>query len=265
MRRHFKPDRGKPAGAGIHSLGRYFLDAPYAAGTLENDGAEALVVNLRAFDCFTFVESVVALAHVFRSGPVSFDRYREVLTWIRYRRGCPDGYASRLHYFSDWLFDNQRKGVVINATPGLGGRRLSKKIHYMTGHPKQYPALNDRTVYRQMRAVEKRMQRRASHYIPKAAFRDVEARLADGDLIAFTTRIEGLDVTHAGFAVHAGRTLHLLHASSLAGRVLVSAETLGDYLRGNRTSTGIMVARMFRSAPSGFPPPKSPPKKKLEN
>lgn len=236
------------AGERILALGRYFLGAPYASGTLEKDKPEALVVNLRQFDCFTFVENCVVLAHLFSSGPVSFARYREALTFIRYRRGRLDGYASRLHYFSDWLFDNQRKGIVKNISFILGGQPLSKKIHFMTGHPDQYPALQDRAVYRQMRDVERRTQHRVRHYIPKAALKKMEGRIADGDLIAITTRIEGLDVTHAGIAVHVGQGLHLLHASSLAGCVLVSTETIDRYLTENKTCSGVMVARMTESA-----------------
>jgi len=245
---NFDRDKAGAAGEWILALGMHFLGAPYAARTLEKNGPEALVINLRQFDCFTFVEHIVVLEHLFSSGPVSFDRYREILTFIRYRRGCLDGYASRLHYFSDWLFDNQRKGIVKNISAILGGRQLSKKIHFMTGHPDQYPALKDSAVYRQMRAVERRMQQRVRHYIPKAALKKMEGRIADGDLIAITTRIGGLDVTHAGIAVHVGQRLHLLHASSHAGRVLVSTEALDRYLAGNKTCSGIMVARMVESA-----------------
>ncbi|MFH1078664.1 MAG: N-acetylmuramoyl-L-alanine amidase-like domain-containing protein [Pseudomonadota bacterium] len=245
---HFDRDKSGTAGERILALGRYFLNAPYAAGTLEKAGTESLVVNLRQFDCFTFVEHCIALMHLFSSRRVSFARYREILTFVRYRRGRLDGYASRLHYFSDWLFDNQRKGIVKNISFILGGQPLLKKIHFMTGHPDQYPALKDHAVYRQMRTVEKRMQRRVRHYIPKAALKKMGGRIADGDLIAVTARIEGLDVIHAGIAVHVGQRLHLLHASSHAGCVLVSTETLDRYLAGNKACSGIMVARINEHA-----------------
>jgi hypothetical protein len=247
LSQNFERYRAGAAGERILALGRHFLGAPYTAGTLEKDGPEALVINLRQFDCFTFVEHCIALTRLFSSRHVSFARYRETLTFIRYRRGSLDGYASRLHYFSDWLFDNQRKGILKNISPILCGQPFSKKIYFMTGNPDQYPALEDRAVYRQMRTVERRMQRRVRHYIPKTELKKMEGRIADGDLIAVTTRIEGLDVTHAGIAVHVGQRLHLLHASSLAGRVIVSMETLDRYLAGNKACSGIMVARMVES------------------
>lgn len=225
-------------------LGRYFLGTPYAAGTLEKEGPERLVINLRQFDCFTFVETIIALTCLLPSGHLSFDRYRETLASIRYRRGRPDGYASRLHYFSDWLFDNQRKGIVKNITRALGGQPFAKKIEFMTGHPDQYPALADRDTYRQMQAVERRIQRRAAYHIPKASVSAIGHQIADGDLMAVTSKTAGLDVVHVGIAVHVRRKLHLLHASSHAGRVMISAETLDRYLEESKDRTGIMAARV---------------------
>ncbi len=43
-------------------IGKFFLGTPYVVGTLETKRGEHLVVNLREFDCVTFVENVVALA-----------------------------------------------------------------------------------------------------------------------------------------------------------------------------------------------------------
>ncbi len=51
-------------------LGLLFLGAPYEASTLEGrkGSREPLVISLQAFDCFTFVESVTALALTVRAG-----------------------------------------------------------------------------------------------------------------------------------------------------------------------------------------------------
>jgi hypothetical protein len=38
--------------------------------------------------------------------------------------------------------------------------------------------------------------------------------------------------------------VYLLHASSDAGRVLISEKPLAEYLAGNKSQTGIMVARL---------------------
>jgi hypothetical protein len=242
--RKFTREKANSTGKWMIRLGRHFLGTPYAAGTMEKEGPEALVINLRQFDCVTFVENIIALTQLFLSDHVSFDRYREIMAYIRYRQGHLNGYASRLHYFTDWLFDNERKGFVKNISRIPGGQPYSKKINFMTEHPDHYPALKDRNIYRQIRAIERRIQQRLCYYIPKASLKRVENRIADGDLIAVTTLAEGLDVTHVGIAVHERQGIHFLHASSLAGSVIISAETLEHYLAGSKDRSGIMVARV---------------------
>ena len=68
-------DRAISAGEWVLNLGLYFLGTPYAAGTLDNEGPETLVINLRKFDCFTFVENIIALAQLLQSDRLSFDHY----------------------------------------------------------------------------------------------------------------------------------------------------------------------------------------------
>ncbi len=52
-------------------LGNFFEDSPYAEHSLEHE-PEALVVNLREFDCTTFVESCLAISRTIRSGETQF-------------------------------------------------------------------------------------------------------------------------------------------------------------------------------------------------
>jgi hypothetical protein len=236
--------RTDTAGSRMLTVGLYFLGAPYAARTLDPEGPERLVVNLRQFDCFTFVENCVVLSYLSAKETISWGRYREILEGVRYRGGRAGDYASRLHYYCDWLFENRRRGILKDIVPLPGAQALSKKINYMTIHADRYPALQDRNIHRQMKSVERRIQRRANLYVPKSQSGIVEGYIADGDLIAFTSRTDGLDVSHVGIAVHSGRGLHLLHASSLAGSVVLSAGTIDHILAGDETCSGLMVARV---------------------
>src|SRR4030042_4036082 len=127
----------------VIEIGKFFLGETYRAGTLERKGAEHLVVNLRKHDCFTFVENVVALAWFVTSRKESFDAFRRLLLKIRSRQGKVQGYPSRLHYFSDWIHDNQKKGLVRDVTADVGGRPLIKAITFMTTHPDIYPPLRN--------------------------------------------------------------------------------------------------------------------------
>lgn len=224
-------------------VGTHFLGAPYATDTLETEGEESLVINLREFDCVTFVENSLVIAGIIKSGETSFAHYACRLKMVRYRNGVLKGYPSRLHYFTDWLYDNGKKGVVKEVTGEIGGKEVHKEIDFMTGHPEKYPGLRAAESYRKMRAVEKRLSLRPYFLLPKTEVRDSEEMIQNGDIIAITARREGLDVLHVGLAHRIGKRMHLLHASETEGKVVVSRTTLHEYLRRSTARSGIMVAR----------------------
>jgi hypothetical protein len=228
----------------ILEIGKFFLGAPYVTGTLETEKAEHLVVNLREYDCITFLETVIALVWLIKSGKKSFKAFRNSLRQIRYRQGRLQGYSSRLHYFSDWIYDNQKKGIIRDVTVEIRGRPLRKVVNFMTTHLDLYPPLKNVTNLRRMKSVEKAISRRSLFFIPKKILRRLEHLIRDGDLIAITTDIKGLDVQHVGFAARVRNRIHLLHASSFEGQVVLSKKTLYRYLMQSRTRTGVMVARV---------------------
>jgi hypothetical protein len=71
-----------------------------------------------------------------------------------------------------------------------------------------------------------------------------EDGIRDGDIIAITTNRVGLDVQHAGLATRVKNRIHLLHASSKEGKVVVSQKTLYRYLMQSQIRSGIIVARV---------------------
>lgn len=239
-----KKDHQAHPGELLVEVGRFFIGAPYRAKTLETEGPERLVVNLRTFDCLTFVETVLALTYLIQSRKRSFRAFRDLLRRIRYRSGRINGYASRLHYFLDWLRDNERKGFLKDVTSEIGGQPFKKTLSFMTTYPDLYPALKNGETLRKMKAVERGLSRTRAFFLPKACVKDKEDRISNGDLIALTTRIEGLDVQHVGFAVRQKKRIHLLHASSREKKVVLTRETLQRYLTRRRTVTGIMIARL---------------------
>ena len=225
-------------------IGKFFLGKPYMDGTLETKRAESLIINLSEFDCVTFVENVVALAGCLKSRKKSFETFRRLLRKIRYRQGRLQGYSSRLHYFSDWIHDNQKKDIVRDVTAEIGGRPLRKAVTFMTTHPDLYPPLRDAVNLREMKSIERTISRRSQFFISKKALRRLEDKICDGDLIAVTTNTEGLDVQHVGLAARVKNRIHLLHSSSIEGEVVLSPKTLYRYLMQSRSRSGIMVARV---------------------
>jgi len=228
-------------------VGRYFLGFPYAGNTLERQGKEDLVINLREFDCFTLVENCVALAGVVQKEKARFRDYASQLKKIRYRHGISAGYSSRLHYFSDWLYDNEQKGILKNVTRSSGGGSFRMNFNFMTRHREEYSALRSEKSYREIMAIEKRLSGRLLHRIPKAASGKFKGMVENGDLIAVTTDIEGLDVIHVGLAIHQRDETHILHASEVEQKVVISDVSLHQYLLRRKTMTGIMIGRTMQA------------------
>jgi hypothetical protein len=227
----------------IIEIGQGFLHAPYKVGTLEAGGKEKLVVSFTQFDCFTFLETVLALSHCFVVGIISPREFRRKLKFIRYRGGVIAGYSSRLHYFTDWLRDNEQKKIVGDISRRLGGEPTRKKINYMTVHRASYPALKNENKFQKMLIVEKNLSRKTFCMIGKDKVTQQKEKIKTGDIVAFVTEQKGLDVAHVGFALWKGTNLHLLHASSKEGGVVISKKTLVTYLKQNKKITSIIVAR----------------------
>jgi hypothetical protein len=223
-----------------------FVGTPYVGKTLEINQDEQLVVNLHGLDCSTFIESVLAIMLVSEISAPSFIKYKEMLKKIRYRNGIIEGYESRLHYFTDWIYDNEQKGVVTDITKELGGVPFDREINFMSTHPAAYIQLaTDSARIKRIVTIEKEISSRDYYFIPKENVATIETRLEEGMIVAITTGIAGLDIAHVGFLVKVNGRIHLLHASSDAGKVVVSDKPLADYLAGNKRQTGIMVLRVM--------------------
>ncbi|HDR52820.1 MAG TPA: DUF1460 domain-containing protein [Mariniphaga anaerophila] len=240
----FAEETSSPTSLLMVKLGTYFMKTPYIAHTLETADEEQLVVNLRGLDCTTLVENCLALAKTIQSGDHTFNQFTKELKNVRYRSGKIDGYPSRLHYTTDWIFDNQQKKLVRNLSKEIGATPYPKEINFMSTHPDSYRQLKDSSHLVEIIAQkEKDINSRQHFYIPEEKLAEVEDQLMDGDIVGITTSIEGLDISHMGILVRKAGRIHLLHASSSAEKVVLSDETLEEYLLNSKSATGIMVAR----------------------
>ncbi len=237
------PDGNLSYGDTIVEIGRLFINVPYKAGTLERPSKEKLIVNVSGFDCTTFVETVLALARCAAAGKLSRSEFRRNLKLIRYRQGKIDGYSSRLHYFTDWLRDNEKKKTLKDVSRQFHAVAQRKKINYMTLNRASYPALKNEFEFQKMRLIEKNFSRKVFYIIDKNKVNQQKKGIKNGDVIAFATKDEGLDVAHVGFAIWQGKNLHLLHASSKEGAVVISSKTFITYMKSNKKFTGITIAR----------------------
>lgn len=226
------------------AVGKTFLGTPYVAKTLEIGATESLVINFQGLDCTTFIENVFAFSLMLNKEQNSFDDFTTILETIRYKNGILNGYSSRLHYFSEWIANNQFKGLIKDITAEIGGTPIIKEINFMSTYRELYPFLkeNDDNL-EQIKASENYLNSQEICILSQDRIKANEHLIQSGDIIALTTSIKGLDITHTGIATREkdGR-IHLLHASSSNG-VEVSKLPLVDYLKDIKGNTGIMVAR----------------------
>lgn len=226
------------------TVGRRFTGTPYVGKTLEKGDREQLVVDMEGMDCTTFLENVVVFSRLVKLDELNFRAFQRELQKLRYRDGLLDGYTSRLHYFTDWIHNNERKGIVRDVTRSLGGIPYQKPIDFMSAHRSAYQQLAEDQYFEAMEKLEDEINQRKRYFIPKDRVSALASAIQDGDLIAITTDIQGLDIIHVGVAIHQEGRLHLMHASTDHQKVVISSKPLAEYLRSNRRQTGIMVARM---------------------
>lgn len=227
-------------------IARKFIGTPYAANTLEIK-PELVTVNLDAFDCTTFVETVLAMAYTVGEGRTSWRDFVYNLERLRYRGGEVNGYASRLHYICDWCVDNIHRGNIEDATrlfPQIN--YIVRTIDFMSANRDKYPALADSAEFERIKNIEIGYRSHRFPYIKTSNINGKETRAAfrDGDAVAIVSSLKNLDVSHMGFIVIQDGMPYLLHASSKNGKVEISSLTLAEYLKKNRSALGVRVLRL---------------------
>ncbi len=232
------------AGDLVLAVGKSFLGTPYLEKTLEIPGKEQVVINLMGLDCTTFVESVLALVYSLKKTSPQMADMEKALENFRYLQGKNTGYGSRLHYFSDWIYENEKAGRIIHLSKSLGGILSPNIPSFMSANPSAYPQLADPTHLASIHEREVLLASRELYFIPKEKIHLIEGQLQNGDILAITTPLKNLDVVHVGFAVKQGDRIYLMHASSVSREVEISTLPLQEYLLKNRSQTGIMVSRL---------------------
>jgi hypothetical protein len=236
----------RPIGERMAFISDQFLGTPYVGWTLEQSiTRESCFVTLEGLDCVTFFETTLGIARAVRVGPVTPASVLDEVTRTRYRGGHCDGtYLSRLHYTSDWMYDNDLKGTVRVITKSLpGAERFNKSIDFMSTNAKVYrqlAALPD--LLKPLKEIEAAISRRQTYFVSMANVTKAEVKLRTGDIIGITTSAPGMDCSHTGIIRMEKGVPHFMHASSTQKRVVLDSR-LSEYLARHPKATGIMVAR----------------------
>ena len=232
-------------------FGKKLLDIPYVGNTLEIGDKEQLVINIHELDCITFLENVITLSLCDKQEKRTFEDFCKNLIKIRYRDGKIGDYTSRLHYFSWWAEDKVKMGIIKDVLSE--NDTLSKEnifdINFMSNHPDYYKHLkNNPDFVSIIKQYEEEINEKKYRYIPKENLSTEKNPLLkiihDGDIVAMVTNIRGLDICHVGIIFWENENMHLLHASSLKKRVLISEESLYEYEMNQPKHLGIRVFRL---------------------
>jgi hypothetical protein len=200
-------------------ISEYFIGRPYIQNPLGGgpDEPEVFRASLAAFDCVTYIETVLALA---RSRTV--DQFLDTLRLIRYEGG-EIAWVRRNHYMVDWIRCNRRAGFIENLTRGKHAVKKKRSLSIVPGLP----------------------ETRASFLCyPKRKIGSVRERIKTGDLILFASARKRLDVFHAGLLVVGDSELLLRHATRSAGAVV--EQPLASFLGSNRMSGFILLRPVER-------------------
>lgn len=236
-----------------------YLDkgSKYVAGTLEPavipadpvKNVEDLVIKLDSVDCTTFVEYLSA-AMLGRVGdPAPNDSiFKRFVQALRYRDGKRGNYATRKHYFTEWISDNVKQGMMTDISGTFDGAVSKKKvINFMSTHVDKYPQLAaSPELLNEVKKVEAELSAGDITYVPsKNIIKNID-KFQQGDIVAFVTSIAGLDVMHVGFIWRPDDNdiPRLLHASSDRGHVVITNTTIADYAFDLKNCIGVKVMRL---------------------
>lgn len=245
-----------PIGERTAAVGKALVGTPYKSYTLEiDDHIEAPSVNFHGMDCWTFFEISLGFARML-DDPKSQHTPQRLLHYIeldRYRSGqCDGNYLSRLHYLEDWLWDNERRGLIMDITKKLGGIPAPVRAREMTIGWKGYRYLkHNPDLIPELANHEQRIEKLPSYYIPKNKVRKIEHLLQDGDIVGIWSKAHNgkISTTHVGLAYRdSDGILRYMHATTQKdyGRKVAIDSRLSSYINRFSHQAGILVARPLK-------------------
>lgn len=237
------------------------LGTPYVAGTLEkSNDVEELVINLHQTDCIIFVETCMNLALTVKKYGKSavFENFAMMERLSRYRNGHIDGYASRLHYTSEWIMQGEARGIFNDISAQLGGEEEERKIFFMSRNADKYRQLapsRDPSAGTSARSIarksvntiveaEKKISAVPFYFIKPEKIKDIENKIKSGDIICYVSGTPGLDIAHVALAFVKNGKTGFVHASMADMKVEIDKKSISEYVLSRKSLQGIKVIRL---------------------
>lgn len=254
----------------IEMISEEFLGKPYRLGALgeglNGDYDQAPLYRIDAFDCETFVDTVIALALSY-----TMDDFKQCIQNIRYKNGLAS-FIQRNHFTDlDWNQNNQAKGLLKDITHNIvdsNQKPIAKIAKAHIDKPSWYQHFSEKNLWLPHASPAERRSRLKSlkHQGQKLKAQDTEIsylpltrlfnKAGKADLQLFkqipnASIIEivrpnwdlrqqigsALNVSHLGFAIWKNNILYFREASSIQHKVI--DVVLIDYLLKARMSPTI--------------------------
>ena len=237
-----------PIGELMGRIATQLEGTPYVANTLElSADSEVCSVNLAGLDCVTFFESTLDLARMLKKGGHSQEDLLKEVNYTRYRGGTLGDYTTRLHYTSDWLVDNEKKGVVKILDQLPGAKTLPLRVNVMSTYPESSRQLKAHPeLVKIIQEQERTINGYSLKFIPLSKIAAIEPLLQTGDIVGVCTDRPGIEITHTGliYKDEAG-VAHFMDASSKksAMKVIMESGPISRSLNWSKHLTGAIFAR----------------------
>lgn len=224
-----------------------FKDVPYGAGVSNSVSISKTLVCTSILNCVTFIEMYWAINYtryqisqlnLSLNDNQKFNLFLKNLNFIKFYDGLNCELHDRIHYFTDALYQLQKKGLMEDIAV-RNGMPIHKKIEFITLNKKQWAAIKN---WKKIQLIEQEMTRRQRFYYPIEYLDDYKQEARTGDIIALATDVKGLDVSHCGYITFRNDSLLFSHASSVKKKVVIE-EDLCAYLSRRNSITGIYVYR----------------------
>jgi hypothetical protein len=243
-----------PIGQCMTRVAMELVGTPYVGFTLELDkDREVCCVNLTGLDCVTFFEDTLDFSRMLKKGGRTPQAMLAEVTLTRYRGGKLGDFTSRLHYTTDWMYDNEQKGVVKVLAPQLpGAAKFTQPVAIMSAKPHNYRQLAAHPeLVPIIKKYEDQINARDTMYIPMDKLAGVEPLLQSGDIVGVSTTEAGIDIAHTGLVIaDESGMLHFMDASSAKRSMKVTLEKgpISKAFNWSSKLTGAVFARPLEPA-----------------
>lgn len=219
----FVYDTDSPLGDITASIAEKMLGTPYEAGLLDVY-PERLRVYLDKTDNLHFIEACMAVALTYKGESIGeygevneseYDQLCENIKALRYRDGIISKFSDRIFYFSEWVEQAERLGLIEEYTDCYG-HEYSQNFSYLSDHLMYLPQIGrEPNARKEILEIEKRLSANSQRAVisPEELTTEFYECVQNGDIVSFLSDRKGEDVSKAGIVRKTQNSVQIISAS----------------------------------------------------